>query len=34
LGPASLVFSFPPWQAVAIPIIICAIAGCYMLRKA
>jgi lipopolysaccharide export system permease protein len=34
LGPASLVFSFPPWQAVAIPIIICAIAGFYMLRKA
>jgi lipopolysaccharide export system permease protein len=34
LGPASLVFSFPPWQAVAIPIAICAIAGFYMLRKA
>ena len=34
LGPASLVFSFPPWQAVSIPIIICAIAGFYMLRKA
>jgi lipopolysaccharide export system permease protein len=33
LGPASLVFGFPPLYAAAIPIAICLLAGALMLRR-
>jgi lipopolysaccharide export system permease protein len=33
LGPASLVFGFPPLYAAAAPIVICLLAGILMLRK-
>lgn len=34
LGPASLVYGFAPIYASLIPIVICAVAGVYLLRKA
>ncbi|GAB3093512.1 LPS export ABC transporter permease LptG [Aestuariicella hydrocarbonica] len=34
LGPASLVFGFPPLMAVLIPVLICAAIGILLLRKA
>jgi lipopolysaccharide export system permease protein len=34
LGPASLVFGFPPLLAVMVPLLICAGIGVYLLRKA
>ncbi|MDB9880136.1 LPS export ABC transporter permease LptG, partial [Pseudomonadales bacterium] len=34
LSPASLVFGFPPFIAVVIPIIICFSAGYFLLRRA
>ena len=33
LGPASLVFGFPPLYAAVTPIIVCLLAGLLMLRK-
>lgn len=34
LGPASLVFGFPPLLAVLVPLLVCAAIGIYLLRKA
>jgi lipopolysaccharide export system permease protein len=34
LGPASLVFGFPPLYAAAMPVLVCALVGVYLLRRA
>ena len=34
LGPASLVFGFPPLYAAVVPIALCVVAGLFLLRKA
>lgn len=34
LGPSSLVFGFPPFIAVLIPIVLCIVIGVYLLRRA